>query len=82
MTIQDGPESPTRYIATNGFSHIGITVPNHEELKQLKDAGLNFLKDRGEESVYGLPADTLLPLEEGFVNVIRDIAFGEVPDGY
>jgi hypothetical protein len=61
-------------------------VPHYEQaLKRLKDAGVTFLKDKGEDittSVYGLPADTPLPLEEGFVNVIRDIAFVEDPDGY
>jgi lactoylglutathione lyase len=76
----------TRNTASNGFSHIGITVPHYEEaLKRLKDAGVKFLKDKGEDittSVYGLPADTPQPLDEGFVNVIRDIAFVEDPDGY
>jgi len=65
---------------------MGITVPHYEEaLKRLKDAGVKFLKDKGEEittSIYGLPADTPQPLDEGFVNIIRDITFVEDPDGY
>jgi len=76
----------TRNIPSNGFSHIGITVPDYDAaLKRLKDAGVKILKDRGEEitlDVYGLPEDTPLPLDEGFVNVIRDIAFVEDPNGY
>jgi lactoylglutathione lyase len=84
--MQNGPELTTRNTATNGFSHIGITVPDYEgALKRLRDAGVKFRKDKGEEitvDIYGLPADTPLPLDEGFVNVIRDIAFVEDPDGY
>jgi hypothetical protein len=61
-------------------------VPNYEQaLERLKMAGVKFIKDRGEDitvNMYGLPEDTPLPLEEGFVNVIRDIAFIEDPDGY
>lgn len=76
----------TRNIDSNGFSHMGITVPNYDEaLKRLKEAGVKFIKDRGEDitvDMYGLPPDTPLPLDEGFRNVIRDIAFVEDPDGY
>jgi lactoylglutathione lyase len=73
-------------VVTNGFSHLGITVPNYEEaLKRLKDAGVKFIKDKGEDitvRMYGLPDDTPMPLEEGFVKIIREIAFVEDPDGY
>jgi lactoylglutathione lyase len=76
----------TRNIPSNGFSHIGITVPNYDEaLQRLKDNNVKFIKDRGEDitvDMYGLPGDTPLPLDEGFVKVIRDIAFVEDPDGY
>jgi lactoylglutathione lyase len=75
----------TRNIVTNGFSHIGITVPNYDEaLKRLRDEGVKFIKDRGEEiteAMYGLP-ELGQPLDKGFVQVIRDIAFVEDPDGY
>lgn len=65
---------------------MGITVPNYEEaLKRLKYAGVKFIKDKGEDitvRMYGLPDDTPTPLEEGFVKIIREIAFVEDPDGY
>jgi lactoylglutathione lyase len=86
LTQKNGPELTTRNVASNGFSHMGITVPDYDAaLKRLKDAGVKILKDRGEEitlDVYGLPEDTPMPLDAGFVNVIRDIAFVEDPDGY
>jgi catechol 2,3-dioxygenase-like lactoylglutathione lyase family enzyme len=76
----------TRNIATNGFSHIGITVPDYEgALKRLKDSGVKFIKDRGEDitvDMYGLPGNTPLPLDEEFANAIREITFVEDPDGY
>jgi catechol 2,3-dioxygenase-like lactoylglutathione lyase family enzyme len=65
---------------------MGVSVPHFDEaLKRLKDAGVKFLKDKGEDitvSVYGLPADTPQPLDEDFVKVIRNFAFVEDPDGY
>jgi len=65
---------------------MGITVPNYDAaLARLRNAGVKFIKDRGEEitvSMYGLPEETAVPLDEGFVKIIRDIAFIEDPDGY
>jgi Glyoxalase/Bleomycin resistance protein/Dioxygenase superfamily len=65
---------------------MGITVPDYDDaLNRLRDSGVTFIKDRGEDittKMYGLPDDTPLPLDEGFMNVIRDIAFIEDPDGY
>jgi catechol 2,3-dioxygenase-like lactoylglutathione lyase family enzyme len=76
----------TENIARNGFSHIGITVPNYEEaLKRFKNAGVKFIKDRGEDitaAKFGLPEDTPTPLDEGFFNAVREITFIEDPDGY
>lgn len=76
----------TRNVASNGFSHMGITVPDYDDaLNRLRDSGVAFIKDRGEDittQMYGLPDDTSLPLDEGFMKVIKDIAFIEDPDGY
>ena len=76
----------TQNVASNGFSHMGITVLDYDDaLNRLRDSGVTFIKDRGEDittRMYGLPDDTPVPLDEGFTNVIRDIAFIEDPDGY
>jgi Glyoxalase/Bleomycin resistance protein/Dioxygenase superfamily len=65
---------------------MGITVPDYDAaILRLREAGVKFIKDRGEEitvQMYGLPDDTRLPLDEGFVSIIRDIAFIQDPDGY
>ena len=55
----------TRNESGNGFSHIGITVPDYEgAIERVKEAGVKILKERGEEittRVYGLPDDTPMP---------------------
>ena len=61
-------------------------MPDYQSaLKRLRDSGVKFIKDRGEDitvDMYGLPGNTPVPLDEGFTNVIREIAFVEDPDGY
>jgi hypothetical protein len=75
----------TRNESGNGFSHMGITVPDYDAaLMRLRNVGVKFIKDRGEAitvSMYGL-SETAVPLDEGFVKIIQDIAFIEDPDGY
>ncbi|OQV03396.1 hypothetical protein CLAIMM_08445 [Cladophialophora immunda] len=74
-----------------GFNHLGFTVPNvPEAVERLRRAGVKIFKDYGQGPVEGIPTTkwerergiATDSLGEGFLNVVRQVAFVEDPNGY
>lgn len=72
-----------------GFNHLGFTVPNiPEAVQRLRAAGVKVVKDYGQGPVESIPTTTweqeekqiaMDPLADGFLNVVRQVAFVEDP---
>ncbi|KIX08713.1 lactoylglutathione lyase [Rhinocladiella mackenziei CBS 650.93] len=74
-----------------GFNHLGFTVPSvPETVERLRSAGVKVVKDYGQGPVEGIPTTTWErekgiatdSLGDGFLNVVRQVAFVEDPNGY
>jgi len=75
------PELTTSNIRSNGSSHVGITLLMYEPTwKRLKVVGVRILTDC-EKEVYGLLANMAMPLDEGFVNIIKPLRLLRTPMG-